>query len=139
MQTDPTNGSQKSESDQLQNLRQLISGFDVVKCRMHHEKVQREPDGLCPVLNASIDHGFQRVPFCTGEVRRQRIACAHTMARINLVHALKDLPETVSSRDQVAQWKDRISRLDLEIVARLSQRLKGIVMMQLKDEFRVRI
>lgn len=116
MQTDPASDNQKSESDRLQNLRQLISGFDLVKCLMHHEKIKRESDGLYPVLNAAVDHGFQRVPFCTAEVRGKRLACAHTGARNRLTRALEGLSETVFSPDQVAQWKDRISQLEFKIV-----------------------
>lgn len=116
MKTDPPGVNQERESGHLQKLRQLLSEFDPVKCGMRHEQIKRGPDGLYPVANTTVEHGFQRVTFCSADIRRKRVACAHTMARNNLIHALEDLSETVFCPDQVAAWKDRLTHLDLEIV-----------------------
>jgi len=83
---------------------------------MQHEKVVRAGDGVSPLPNPSVDHGFRRAAYCSPEVRSRRLACAHTAARSKLAERLDAIPPSVIDPGQLQQWKAELSEVDLAII-----------------------
>ena len=100
----------------LPALRARLASFELVRCGMRHEQIQREPDGLLPLVDASVDHGFVRETYCDSAIRSSRLSCAHTTARYKLAEMLDQIPGSVRNAEQVSQWKEKISKLDMAII-----------------------
>ncbi|MEO0509192.1 MAG: hypothetical protein AAF065_04990 [Verrucomicrobiota bacterium] len=102
--------------DTLESLYQQISAFDFTYCGMAHERIQRVKEGLEPIRNASIDHGYQRSEYCCSTTRAQRLGCAHTTGRIRFCEFLDALPRPMFDEERITKWKEELQKLDLLIV-----------------------
>lgn len=100
----------------LQTLRENLLDFDLVKCCMAHEKINRAADGFSPLKAGELRDDYQRATYCHFTVRSKRLACAHTKARNQLTDMLDSLPENVCSQGQRTQWKKQIFQLNLAII-----------------------
>lgn len=102
--------------ERYRTLRTRLQSLDVESCGMRHERVAREPESGQPVRDCLTDHGFARVAFCSADVRRNRLACAHTTARLALAEALEAVQ---SAKDGVGKECEtllpRIAELDLQL------------------------
>lgn len=102
-------------------LRDKVAALEAVHCHMHHEKIARERNSLRPLKDPTIDHGYQRLKYCSGAIRNRRIACAHTMARYVLLDAVAALENT----DKTSKDESAALHKELKISTRSSSRWIG--------------
>ena len=77
--------------DKLENFRDLyekIAALKVVKCRLNHERILFDKETDLPIADCLPELGYKNVGLCSPEIRRERVACGHTMARYLLEDAL---------------------------------------------------
>lgn len=72
----------------LIDLRENVAALKAVKCRLYHEEVRHDGETGKPIPPRLPDEGYTRIGFCSPELRRQRLACGHTMSRYVLRDAL---------------------------------------------------
>jgi hypothetical protein len=72
-------------------LRDRIAALQLVECRMAHERLRREQGRLVRIDRGEPEPVLARRGLCSAEVREQRLACGHTMARYLLHRALRVL------------------------------------------------
>lgn len=77
--------------ERLSTLRKEIAALQIVKCHMSHERVLTAADSMLPVVRSVPAGSYQRVGLCSPEVRAQRLGCSHSMARIKLEDAIREL------------------------------------------------
>lgn len=69
----------------LKSVRAQIAQYVIKPCQLRHEKVMHlEPAGSEDGMGA----GCHRLGFCSHEVRKHRLGCAHTMANENFLAVL---------------------------------------------------
>lgn len=103
-------------SDELLAMRNRIGALSAVKCRMYHEKIAFDSITGLPIESYIPGADFNRVKICCHELRSQRIACAHTNARILLANAIAKLQaEDPLSVEQYNEWLEELNRLDNSI------------------------
>lgn len=107
--------------DKLENFRDLyekIAALKVVKCRLNHERILFDKETDLPIADCLPELGYKNVGLCSPEIRRERVACGHTMARYLLEDALALLVSNgVDTEDlnfELREVTDRIHSLDHE-------------------------
>ena len=108
-------------ADELKNfiaLNKKIANLKAVKCRLTHERVKFDAETNLPVAESLPELGYERVGLCPPEIRSERLACGHTMARYLLEDALSILAENGVETDDLKTGLDeatcRIHSLDHE-------------------------
>ncbi|MAM76489.1 hypothetical protein [uncultured Tistrella sp.] len=96
----------------LEGLRAEIAAARIVDCGMVHERVLRAADGQTP-LPSDMPNGVVRAGLCPMPVRRQRLACSHTAARVRMIEAVGLLQD--AEDPAVAALQNRIGELDARI------------------------
>ncbi|MCB0713688.1 MAG: hypothetical protein KDD67_15270 [Ignavibacteriae bacterium] len=117
-----------STDPKLAELRETISHFRAISCRMKHENVVQVIPSIDLVSEGEeivIPPQFERVGFCPQDFRARQTACGHTMARYTLKEALEMLKEvegeidrregTTQQRETIAGWLEEWHRIDGEI------------------------
>ena len=98
----------------VSEIRERIATMQIVSCRLAHERVRWE-DGN--IVRRQL--GDEQVPvrqLCSSEVRRRRLACAHTTARYSAEQALLDLREAGAlSDDACAAFVEELRALGQQI------------------------
>lgn len=77
--------------DRLKALRQEIAGLVVVKCRLAHERVRRDPLSDKPLTRPFPEGSYDRVGLCPFAVRAQSLVCSHSTSRIRLERVIQAL------------------------------------------------
>ncbi|MBA73926.1 MAG: hypothetical protein CMO30_25860 [Tistrella sp.] len=100
----------------LEGLRAEIAAARIVDCGMVHERVLRAADGQTP-LPSDLPNGVVRAGLCPMPVRRQRLACSHTTARVRMIEAVRALqdvddPAAATLQDRLGELDARIGRID---------------------------
>lgn len=97
-------------------LRERLAALQVVKCRMVHERLRWEHGQLVRIHRGEPEPVLARLGLCRAEVREQRLACGHTMARHHLHQALRDLHEDgVLSEPEYVQLDQELNAVGNEI------------------------
>ncbi|MGE3799978.1 MAG: hypothetical protein AB7H80_03075 [Candidatus Kapaibacterium sp.] len=117
-----------STDPKLAELRETISHFRAVSCRMKHENVVQvipSTELMSDGEEVVIPPQFERVGFCPQDFRARQTACGHTMARYTLKEALEMLKEVEGESDQrdgatqqekvIGEWLEEWHRIDGEI------------------------
>ncbi len=108
-----------AELEKFSELYERIARLKAVKCRLAHERILYDKETNLPIPEDLPDEiSYQNIGFCPREIRAERIACGHTMARYLLVNALTLLEsngvETKNLRDDLDEATNNIHRLDHE-------------------------
>ncbi len=105
-----------SLDERLRAIEADIRSFDLSCCQLYHEKVKRKSDGITPIIDTSVEHGFERVTFCSNKTRASRLGCAHTSARVRLKNLIRKLPESFCHQAQAEHWTKCVIRLEMAII-----------------------
>lgn len=105
-----------SLDEKRQAIEAALRNFDLSCCLLHHEKVKHESDGIIPIMDTSVEHGFKRVTFCSNQTRSNRLGCAHTIARTRLKELIRELSENFCSQAQAEHWTQCVKRLEMDII-----------------------
>jgi hypothetical protein len=104
----------------LLQLREQLAGFRTASCRLAHEQVIELLDTL-PSLNDDLANlSVRRKGFCTPELRRKLLGCAHTTANdvfarlADAVHATGILGNKALPSSLISAIALRIYRMDHE-------------------------
>ncbi len=81
----------------LIEINERIKGLKAVKCGIAHEKVHIDNITNLPVSNYTGEIVYERVGFCSKDLRNERISCSHSMASYILEDAL-NLLDTESEK-----------------------------------------
>ena len=106
------------ELKKFNDLYEKIAGLKVVKCRFNHERIRYDKKTNLPLAECLPEFGYTNVGFCPPEIRAQRLACGHTMARYELENALSLLAsngvEIENLQTELREVTNRIHSLDHE-------------------------
>lgn len=98
----------------VSEIRERIATMQIVSCRLAHERVRWE-NGSIVRRQVGQEHIPVR-PLCSWEVRRRRLACAHTTARYSAEQALLDLRKAGAlSEDACAALAEELHALGQQI------------------------
>jgi hypothetical protein len=104
----------------LSALREQLAEFRTFSCSLMHEQVIGLPDTSLPVNTDIADLAVRRKGFCTPQIRRKLIGCAHSTANdrfarvADAVHATGILGDTVLPSSIISSTALRIYRMDHE-------------------------
>ena len=101
--------------DYLSSLRAQMVALTAVKCRMSHERVVIDVASALPVVSTTSNSGYQRIGLCPPQVRALRMACSHTMARIKLGEAIKELKRFTENEAAVSGLDSQLNFLNNQI------------------------
>ena len=76
------------ELETFKDLYEKIAALKVVKCRLNHERILYDKETNLPLAECLPELGYKNIGLCSPEIRRERVACGHTMARYDLENAL---------------------------------------------------
>lgn len=74
--------------DQLTTCRQKLLVTQAIKCGLKHEVVKLNKEGQSIKLGHPDVTSYERLGFCSAELRHNNITCAHTQSRYTLREAL---------------------------------------------------
>lgn len=104
--------------EKFKDLYEKISRLKTVKCRFGHERIRYDKETNLPVAECLPELGYKNAGFCPPEIRAERLACGHTMARYLLEDALALLAsngvETENLQNDLREVTNRIHSLDHE-------------------------
>ncbi len=104
------------ESEKFNELYEKIAVLKIVKCRLNHERIRYDKKTDLPLAGCLPEFGYTNIGFCPPEIRAQRLACGHTMARYELENALSHLAsngvEIENLQTDLREVTNRIHRLD---------------------------
>jgi len=129
-------------ADQLQaliELRENVAALKAVKCRLHHEEIPFDPATNLPAPLPLAEQGFHRVGFCPPELRRERLACGHTMSRYVLRDALDMLEEMGGDPQKLELLRREVETVgariyDLDIGKGMAERRAAELAMERRDQ-----
>lgn len=110
----------ENNSRYLLQLREQLAGFHTASCRLMHEQVVELFDTSLPMNNNLADLAVRRKGFCTPELRRKLLGCAHTTANdafarvADAVHATGILGDAALPSSILSATSLRIYRMDHE-------------------------
>lgn len=95
-------------------LRDEVASLRIVKCRMEHERIASSAGWVRQGTGQSLSPAFKRVGLCSPEVRAERLGCSHTMSRVKLDGAIKELWPGIAERlgDELNWLTNQIHLLD---------------------------
>lgn len=106
------------ELEKFKDLYEKIACLKTVKCRLNHERIRYDKETNLPFAECLPELGYKSIGFCSPEIRAERLACGHTMARYLLEDALALLVSNgVDTEDlnfELREVTDRIHSLDHE-------------------------
>ena len=73
-------------------VKRQLSNFKVIKCDMHHEKIQVKSDSNEPIFNfQESKKTYVRNNLCPYKLRSERLGCAHSSANSNFIGLIDQL------------------------------------------------
>lgn len=106
------------ELEEFKYLYGKILNLKTVKCRYHHERIIYDKETNLPIPSFMPETSYQNIGLCSPEIRAERIACGHTMARYLLENALSILAsngvETENLQNDLREVTNEIHTLDHE-------------------------
>jgi hypothetical protein len=107
-----------AELEKFTDLYEKIACLKTVKCRLGHERIRYDKVTNLPFAECLPELGYKNIGFCSPEIRAERLACGHTMARYLLENALALLEsngvETENLRNDLREVTNKIHSLDHE-------------------------
>lgn len=106
------------ELEKFKDLYEKILNLKTVKCRYHHERIIYDKETNLPIPSLMPEPSYQNIGLCSPEIRAERIACGHTMARYLLEDALSLLAsngvKTENLQNDLREVTNKIHTLDHE-------------------------
>lgn len=104
----------KPQPQSLSALRAELASLRVLPCRLVHERVVVDANGVQRRAEAvENDPGVVRVGLCSKAVRDRQLSCAHTRARIELDKAIvQTAAQGLLSAPEAAQLRADLQRID---------------------------